>query len=94
MDLYRYALALSPMVGSELLLTCFELARDLRALDMRGAPYDLRSLGYEPIPVETPAGRAEFARQQQLLASRASVVRSRLLTELKRVTTALGPAAA
>ena len=26
----------------------------VRELDMRASPYDLRELGYEPVPIETP----------------------------------------
>ena len=63
MDLYKWAFKLSPLVSSELVADCFALARDIRVLDMRASPYDLAELGYEPIPVETPEGRAEYATQ-------------------------------
>ena len=48
MDLYKWAYKLGPIVPGELLLDCFELARDIRELDMRASPYDLSALGYEP----------------------------------------------
>ena len=35
MDLYKHAFRLSPLVPSELVLACFELASDIRELDMR-----------------------------------------------------------
>ena len=48
MDLYKWAYKLSPGVPSDLTLDCFELAREVRELDMRAAPYDLRELGVRP----------------------------------------------
>ncbi|NUR15875.1 MAG: 3-methyladenine DNA glycosylase, partial [Dermatophilaceae bacterium] len=58
MDLYKWAHKLVPAVSSDLVMDCFELARDIRALDMRAAPYDLSELGYEPVRIETPEGKA------------------------------------
>ncbi|HEY3003648.1 MAG TPA: 3-methyladenine DNA glycosylase, partial [Kribbellaceae bacterium] len=46
MDLYKWASKLTPFTPGSLLLDCFELARDIRELDMRASPYDLRALGY------------------------------------------------
>jgi len=80
MDLYKWAFQLRPFVSSELVADSFEVARDLRHLDMRAAPYDLRALGFEPIRIETAQGRAEFAQQQQELTGRAASLRERLLT--------------
>lgn len=79
MDLYKWAGKLVPAVGSELLLDCFELARDIRELDMRASAYDLADWGYPPVAVETPAGRAEYVRLQRGFAERAAVLRQRLL---------------
>ena len=62
MDLYKWSYKLSPLVPSELVADCFALAREIRELDMRASPYDLAELGYEPVAVETPAGRPEYAR--------------------------------
>jgi hypothetical protein len=89
MDLYKWAYKLSPLVPSELVADCFELAREIRALDMRASPYDLSGLGYAPVKVETPEGRAEYAAAQRHYAERAAPLRTRLLAAL---TTALGPA--
>jgi hypothetical protein len=83
MDLYRWAYTLSPFVGSDLVADCFALARDVRAVDMRAAPYDLRDLSYEPIPVETADGRAEFAAAQREIAARGDALRGRLLALLE-----------
>ena len=40
MDLYKHAFRLTPLVPSELVADCFELAWDIRELDMRASPYD------------------------------------------------------
>ncbi|MEH1053889.1 3-methyladenine DNA glycosylase [Micromonospora sp. CPCC 206171] len=85
MDLYKWAYKLSPLVASELVADCFALAREIRALDMRASPYDLAALGYPPVRVETPEGRAEYAAAQRGFAERAAVLRSRLLTALDTV---------
>jgi hypothetical protein len=82
MDLYRWAMAAAPLVASELVGDCFELARDVRTLDMQAAPYDLRGLGLEPVRVETAEGRSEFAARQRDVAARGARLRSRLLAAL------------
>ena len=79
MDLYRWAFTSMPWIGSDLLWHCFELAVDLRVLDMQASPYDLRPLGFEPVPVETPEGRDEYQRRQRELSERASVLRDQLI---------------
>ncbi len=78
MDLYTWAMKLAPGIPSELALDCFELAMRLRALDMRASPYDTTSLGYTPIAIETPTGRAEFTALQREYAASAQVLRRRL----------------
>jgi len=79
MDLYKWAAKLTPWLDTSLLLDCLELARAARALDMRASPYDLRTWGFEPVPMETTEGRAEFAREQMALAERAQPLRLRLI---------------
>ncbi len=79
MDLYKWVAKLGPLLSSDLLLDCFDLARTAREIDMRASPYDLRGYGYEPITVETPAGRAEYVRAQQDVAERATGVRARVV---------------
>ncbi len=79
MDLYKWAYKLSPAVPSELVADCFELAREVRGLDMRASPYDLRDLGYEPVPVETAEGRARYVQAQRDVAERGAALRARLL---------------
>jgi hypothetical protein len=78
MDCYKWAFKLGPLVSSELVMDCLELAADARALDMRASPYDLRDYGFEPIAIETPAGRAEYVRAQQGVAARAAPLRATL----------------
>ena len=82
MDLYKYAMWFSPFIGSDLVADCFALARSARELDMRAAPYDLVELGYQPIRVETPQGRAEYVQGQRNITGAAQPLRSRLLSEL------------
>ncbi|MFE4499975.1 3-methyladenine DNA glycosylase [Rhodococcus sp. NPDC056743] len=78
MDLYKWSFKLLPLVDSDLVMACFEHALLARELDMRASPYDLREYGYSPIAIETPAGRAEYVRQQQQLAERAAPLRATL----------------
>lgn len=75
MDCYKWAFKLGPLVESELVMDCLELAADARALDMRASPYDLRDYEFEPIAIETPAGRAEYVRAQQSIAERSAPLR-------------------
>jgi len=79
MDLYRWAYTSMPWIGSDLLWRCFELAVELRVLDMQAGPYDLRAMGFEPVPVETAEGRDEYQRRQRELSARASVLRATLI---------------
>ncbi|MFC8682319.1 3-methyladenine DNA glycosylase [Microbacterium ureisolvens] len=79
MDLYKWAVKLGPLVPGEVLLDAFELARDIRELDMRASPYDLRDWGYDPVPIETPDGKAAYVRAQRAFAERGRPIRERLL---------------
>jgi hypothetical protein len=79
MDLYKWCYKLSPLIDSELLLDCLELAAAAREVDMRASPYDLRSYGYAPIAVEHAAGRAEYVRCQKAIALQAAPLRAALL---------------
>ena len=85
MDLYKWAYKLSPLLPSELVADCFELAREIRELDMRASPYDLSSLGYAPVRIETPEGKAEYATAQRMFAARAEPLRRRLLEHVERL---------
>jgi hypothetical protein len=79
MDVYKWATKLGPLVPGELLLDAFELARDIRQVDMRASPYDLSAWGYEPIAIETPDGKAHYVRAQREFAERGNVLRGRLI---------------
>lgn len=83
MDLYKWAVKLGPLVPGDLLLDAFELARDVRDVDMRASPYDLREWGYSPVPVETPEGKAEYVRHQRDFAARGAELRARLSAVVK-----------
>nr|WP_040165738.1 hypothetical protein [Microbacterium gorillae] len=79
MDLYKWAIKLGPLVPGETLLDAFELARDIRRLDMEASPYDLTEWGFSPVTVETPAGKAEYVRRQRAFSERGETLRRRLL---------------
>jgi hypothetical protein len=85
MDLYKWAAKSMPWISSDLLLDCFELAMELRDLDMRASPYDLRSWGREPICIETIEGRKIYEGEQRRLAAKAGVLRERLITGLRQI---------
>jgi hypothetical protein len=79
MDLYKWCYKLSPLIDSELMLDCLELAATAREIDMRASPYDLSGYGYSPIAVEHSGGRAEYVRCQSAIAQRAAPLRRALL---------------
>jgi hypothetical protein len=85
MDLYKHAFRLSPMIASELVADCFELAHDIRVLDMRASPYDLSALGRSPVRVETPEGKQEYVGAQRAFAERGRPLRQRLIDEVERL---------
>jgi hypothetical protein len=87
MDLYKYAFWFSPLVSSELIADCFEIAARARELDMRASPYDMEPFGLEPIRVETPVGRAEYAQEQRDLMTATDPLRARLLAVLTDLST-------
>ena len=90
MDLHKWALKLRPAVPGELALDCFELARDVRRLDMQASPYDLSAVGEVPVRIETPDGKAEYVSRQRGFAERAAGLRARLVSVCGRL---LEPAA-
>jgi hypothetical protein len=78
MDLYKWAAKLLPLLDSDIVMDAFELAYAARVLDMRASPYDLSALGYEPVRIESASGRAEYVRQQAVVAERAEILRQTL----------------
>ena len=85
MDVYKWAYSLAPVVPSDLTLDAFDLAREIRVLDMQASPYDLRDLGYQPVRIETPAGKAEYLERQRAFTDRSNALRRRLLDVLDRL---------
>lgn len=85
MDLYKWAFKLAPFTPAELIADCFALARDVREIDMRASPYDLQKLGFPPIAIETPAGRADYEHHQRAFAARGEPLRARLLALCERL---------
>ena len=85
MDLYKWCYKLAPAVPSDLTLEAFRLARDIRELDMRAAPYDLRELGYEPVRIETARGKAEYVEAQRGFTVRSNALRRRLLEAMDQL---------
>jgi hypothetical protein len=83
MDLYKWAAKAMPWAGSDLLLDCFELAMELRELDMRASPYDLCEWGLKPVRVELPHGRREYEILQKVLATKARPLRGRLILVIR-----------
>lgn len=84
----RPPVKLGPIVRGETLLDAFELARDIREVDMRASPYDVS--GYEgaagmplaAIPIETAAGKREYASLQEEFAGRGNDLRVRILSAI------------
>jgi hypothetical protein len=89
MDLYKWAYKLGPAIPGELLMDCFELAWRVRTMDMQASPYDLSGWGFEPIAIETPAGKAEYVEAQRGFAAEAAALRERLTTALAPLEAAL-----
>lgn len=92
MDLYKHAYRLADAVGSDLVADAFELAWDVRVMDMRAAPYDMSGItidpdgvAWTPIEIETAAGKREYAELQRGFAGRAALIRARLIEECDRL---------
>ena len=92
MDLYKHAFRLSPLICSDLVADCFELAWDIRILDMRAAPYDFTGLRLDPagvewtpVRIETPAGKAEYVAAQREFSERAAPLRDDLIASCSRL---------
>lgn len=88
MDLYKWAGKLWPWTGSDLVGECFHLAMAGRDLDMRASPYDLAALGYEPLRIETAAGRVQYETEQRGLAARSAPLRERLREVCQQIASA------
>ena len=51
---------------------------------MRASPYDLSGFGYNPIPVESSAGRRLYEKLQRQLAQEARALRESLILQLEQ----------
>ncbi|QZY53477.1 3-methyladenine DNA glycosylase [Leucobacter tenebrionis] len=88
MDVYKWAAKLGPIIPGELLLDCFELARDIREVDMQASPYDVTGFfgadgsPLTPIAIETAEGKREYVRRQRVFAERGDALRRRVLAAI------------
>lgn len=85
MDLYKWATKLIPAISSDLIADSFELAWDIRVLDMQASPYDLANWGFDPIAIETPEGKAKYVRAQRDFSERSQVLRRRLIDNIDQL---------
>ncbi len=92
MDLYKFAYKMAPWVASEVVAEAFELAAAAREIDMRASPYDLTTLGFSPIRIETKDGREEYVHEQRELTRRAAPVREMVLAGYMKVSRGCEPA--
>lgn len=90
MDLYKWCAKLSPAIPSELQQECFELALEVRRVDMQASPYDVGSLGLDAIPIETPEGKSRYAAIQREFAARGGALRERVIAACEAVRNAAG----
>ncbi|RFA15097.1 3-methyladenine DNA glycosylase [Subtercola boreus] len=75
MDVYKWAIKLGPLVPGNVLLDSFELARDIRQLDMQASPYDVSAFGLEAVRIETAEGKKSYAAEQRRFAERSNALR-------------------
>jgi hypothetical protein len=85
MDCHKWATKLAPAVPGELALDCFELARDVRTLDMQASPYDLSDYGLEPVAIESQDGKAQYVARQRAFVERSTALRERLVEVCDRL---------
>jgi len=90
MDLYKWCSKLSPAIPSDLTMDCFELAVDVRRLDMAASPYDVSEFGLAAVRIETPDGKREYAERQRVFAARGEVLRRRILDACDEIRAAAG----
>ncbi|WP_231750551.1 MULTISPECIES: hypothetical protein [unclassified Dietzia] len=85
MDLYSHVAAMEAGAPGELLRDSLVAAFDAREVDMRSSPYDLSAWGLDPIPVESPEGRAMFVAHQRAWVRRTQALRARFLKAVRRL---------
>lgn len=88
MDVYKWAAKLGPIIPGEVLLDAFVLARDIREVDMRASPYDVSAYRgangevLSAVPIETIAGKRQYAQLQRGFAERGNALRHRVLAAI------------
>ncbi|MCH8568860.1 MAG: 3-methyladenine DNA glycosylase [Balneolales bacterium] len=85
MDLYKWMYKLTPWIPGEMLADGFKLAWEARVLDMKAGPYDLKSIGYDPVCIETEEGRREYKKRQSMLWQKGLKLRARLISHIKNL---------
>jgi hypothetical protein len=94
MDLFKWAVKLFPFIESGVIADALAVALQAREVDMRASPYDLTAyrngqLGgtfrSDPICVETPEGRRQYAVEQRMLFDQAAPVRAQLVAAYEAV---------
>jgi hypothetical protein len=83
MDLYKWAYKFYPWISTDIIAEAFLLAYETRKVDMQASPYDLKANGLDPIKIETPEGRAQYVQKQHEIATKAQIIREKLLNELE-----------
>ena len=72
-------------------MDAFELAMEIRLLDMAASPYDLLEEGVKPVRIETLDGRSEYLEQQKSFSDRAYHLRATLIEAYDGLLKALYP---
>lgn len=85
MDLFKWCLKLSPAIPSELQQDCFDLAMEVRRVDMRASPYDVSFYGLGTIAIETPEGKREYAALQRDFTRRGAALRLRIVDACRAI---------
>ena len=83
MDVYKWAIKLGPILPGDVLLDSFELAGDIRRLDMQASPYDVSQFGLDPVRIETREGKSEYAARQRGFSERSNALRLRVLDGIR-----------
>ncbi len=85
MDTYKWAYKFYPFVSSECIIDTFKHAMYARKIDMMASPYNLESIGYEPILIETEAGRIIYKQKQAEVWKLGIDTRKHLIRELESI---------
>ena len=81
MDLFKYAVQLYPLIGSDVLLDSVKLAIQARKIDMRASPYDVSAFEgcADILDVETIEGKRKYITEQEALARQSAPLREKIL---------------